>query len=175
MVLTVSVALSGIMFFGVSLVKSDESILVSEIKSKEASLANQGGVDQEARDLAANIATISALLDRSVNFSELIQDIGSAIPDGARLTGLSLTGDSSSPLQITAITDTQEKAAIMRKNLEDSEIFSGADIQVITPKDVDGVRTYTAIFVASFATEEKPKTTNNLPNPNDEVPEEQQD
>lgn len=175
LVLAVSIAIAAIMFFGVSFVKSDESNLKSEIAAKEATLAEKGNVESEARALAADINTISSLLGRSINFSDLITDIGAVIPNGARLTGLSLTGDSSSPLQITAVTDTQEKAAVMRKNLEDSSLFSGADIQTITPRDADGQRTYTAVIVTTFNTDTTGNVTEELPDPNAEIPEEEQD
>jgi len=175
LILAVSVGIASIMFFGVAFVKAGESNLTSEIEVKQASLSQKGNVEAEAKSLAADINTISSLLDRSINFSDLIQSIGAVIPQGARLTGLSLTGDSSSPLQITAITDTQEKAAVMRQNLEDSGVFSGADIQTITPRDSEtGARTYTAIFVTTFADKTDDKAAEQL-DPNAEIPEEEQD
>ena len=173
LVLIVAATLAGIMLFGVSLVNADEDSLVETIEQKETSLLALGNAEAEAKALSGNIKTISALFDRSVNFSQLIQSIGAIIPDGARLTGLSLTGDSSSPLQITAITDTQALAAVLQKNIEDSNLFTGADILSINPIDIGTTTFYSSAIVTSLsAVQDEAATTLS---PTEEVPEEEQD
>lgn len=137
LILAVSLSLVAVLFFGVTVISGDEQSLEQAIEEKSVVLSDLEGSVAEAKDLESSIDTISALLAREVSFSELLQDIGSVIPDGASLSGLSLTGDESLPLRIDAEVNSQPLAAILRENLENSDLFSNADIQSITASNID--------------------------------------
>jgi Tfp pilus assembly protein PilN len=137
LVVSVSIALVAVLLFGVGVVSADERSLKKNIEERQVILSGLSSVTQEAQDLESTVNTISALLEREIEFSKLLKDIGAVIPSGASLTGLALTGDESVPLQIDAEISTQSLAAVLRENLEDSNLFQGADIQSISIGDVN--------------------------------------
>lgn len=157
LIMAVSLSLASLLFFGVAVVSGDEESLHQNIQEKEAILAELEDSVGKAKELEQQIDTISALLEREVSFSSLLRDIGGVIPEGASLTGLSLTGDETLPLRIGATVRNQPLAAVLRENLEDSELFENADIQSITASEVDArgnALFYSVQLVVNFETEE---------------------
>lgn len=95
-------------------------------------------VQDEAKQLSLTINTIAALFSREVDFSNMLTQIGQLMPPNAILTNLEI--DSSikdSPLNISAQVDTEEKAAVLRNNLEKSDLFDKAKIISIEKISVD--------------------------------------
>lgn len=128
----ISLALVAVLFFGVTVVSGDERSLRQAIDEKQQILTELEPTVAEAKQLEGTINTIAALLSREITFSQLLQDIAAVIPNGASLTGLSLTGDESLPLRIDALINDQTLAAVMRENLENSDLFEQADIQSVS-------------------------------------------
>lgn len=157
-IILVSLSLVGLLFFGVSIVSQDETTLRQITDQEKISLAQYDESLKKAEDLEKTIITVGKLLDREVSFYGLLQDIGGVIPSEASLTGISLTGNPSEPLRIDAITNSQETAAILRQNLEESDLFSKADIQTIIVGDVDSQNkpiNYQVRIVVQFAQGDK--------------------
>lgn len=153
LIILVSLSLVAVLFFGVSVVSGDERSLKQAIEEKQVVLSELDTTVAEAKELEQTIDTISALLKRELSFAALLKDIGAVVPSGASLTGLSLTGDESLPLSIDAVLSEQSTAAIMRENLENSDLFQNADIQSITASEIDEagvVKQYQARFVVNF-------------------------
>lgn len=93
-------------------------------------------VHDEAKELAATVNTIAALMAYNIQFSDLLVQIGGIMPPGSVLTGLQFSiEDTDSPLIVTAEVDTEEKAAILRNNLAASPLFARAEIKSITKKE----------------------------------------
>src|SRR5690606_7011410 len=89
-------------------------------------------IQKDAEELSVTVNTISALLARNVEFSEMLTEIGSVMPSGAVLTGLQFSiEDLESPLVISAQLDTEERAAVLRNNLASSNLFHKAEIKSI--------------------------------------------
>ena len=153
LILAISVSLVAVLVFGVVIVSRDEKSLQQAIGVKEDTLAQLQPEVDEAKALADKINTVGALTKKNVKFSQLIQNIAALIPSGASLSGLTLTGDEQRPLQIEAKTDTPQLAAVLRENLESSDLFSLADIQTINIGDTQGSRVlnYSVVIVAQFA------------------------
>lgn len=149
----ISISLVGVLIFGVVIVSRDESSLQKAIDTKQQTLDQLQPEFNQAKLLANRVNTVKALFDKNIEFSKLLQNIGALIPDGASLTGLSLTGNDQRPLQIQAKVKTQDLAAVLRENLEASDIFSLADIQVINVGDTKGSvpLNYVVTIVAQFA------------------------
>lgn len=101
----------------------------SSINAKSAELSNLDALSNEAQGISDTISTAATLLNREIRFSELIQKIGSVMPKGARLNGLSLTGDRTSPLEIQAVLANPEQAGVLQNNLLTLDLFEAADIQ----------------------------------------------
>lgn len=90
-------------------------------------------VEQKAKELSSTINTIAGLFAKDLKFSDLLTQIGSVMPEGAVLTSLRFSIDElDSPLEIKAQVDSQEKAAVLRNNLDSSNLFSSAEIVDIT-------------------------------------------
>jgi len=154
LVVEIGVALAAIISFGVQIVRNDESTLNKSISQKELQLTEYENDNIRATALTAKIDTISSLLKDEVKFSELIQEIGGLLPNGARLTGLQLTSDLSQPLVLVAVVNTKTTATQLQQNLANSDLFIGADIQSLNPANVDDqsgrVIDYTVNIVVAF-------------------------
>ncbi|MDX1765584.1 MAG: hypothetical protein R3313_01375 [Candidatus Saccharimonadales bacterium] len=129
--IVVVILVAGIMLFGFTIAQDDEQALRDSIAQKESDLASLIAVEQRAGDLSRKIDTVGSLLDREIKFSTVLQEIGAILPEGANLTSLQLSSDSTEPLRVSALVDTKNSAAILRQNIEDSDRFSGADIENI--------------------------------------------
>ncbi len=99
------------------------------ITTKSAELTDLESLSAEAQSISDTISTAATLLNREIRFSELIQKIGSVMPSGAKLNGLSLTGDKTSPLEIQAVLESPEQAGVLQNNLLTLDLFEAADIQ----------------------------------------------
>ena len=64
----------------------------------------------------------------------MIPRIGSLLPEGMVLNGLSLTGGKTSPLQLDVDMTSPGLAAVVQQNLVNSDLFEAADIGTITSK-----------------------------------------
>lgn len=86
-------------------------------------------VQDEAKQLSLTINTIAALFSREIDFSTMLTKIGQLMPPNAVLTNLEVSSNTKdSPLNISAQVDTEEKAAVLRNNLEKSDLFDKAKI-----------------------------------------------
>ena len=162
----VVVLIAGVLFFGFTIASADESSLQESIAQKESDLNELVAVEGDASDLADKIDTVGKLLDREVKFSEVLQEIGSILPEGAILTSLRLTNSNEEPLRIAALVDTKNNAAVLRQNIEDSDRFTGADIEgIVVNLDENGEPDGFAVTVIASPTnlggEEAPAATNN--------------
>lgn len=86
------------------------------------------------------LETVNKLYESGISFSELIPKIGSLLPEGTILNGLSLTGDSTDTLTLDVNLEKPELTAVLVRNLIESDIFEAADIGTIVPKGAEGDR-----------------------------------
>jgi Tfp pilus assembly protein PilN len=153
LVIAISGALLAIIFFGMVLVNKEEKDLKAAIAIDQAEAAKLEAVNSEAKELSDTVNTISKLLGREVKFSELLVEIGSILPKGTVLTGLTLSAEQDQPLTLDALVVNEEAAAILRENLADSELFEAADIVSIAAGETDsasGTYGFTAQYRAYF-------------------------
>lgn len=148
--------LCGAYGYGHLTLTKERSDIEASIATKSAELTDLEALSNEAQGISDTISTAATLLNREIRFSELIQKIGSVMPEGAKLNGLSLTGDKTHPLEIQAILESPEQAGILQNNLLTLDIFEAADIQdVQTTTVVDEqtkveTKTYTSRMSVSF-------------------------
>lgn len=89
-------------------------------------------VQKNAEQLSGTINAISTLMSKDVRFSQMLTQIANLMPPGSSLTGLQIDiEDTKAPLAISADVDTESKAAVLRNNLAQSELFEGAEIKSI--------------------------------------------
>ncbi len=157
----VGLALVAILFFGLTIMSNDERLIKKAITEREATLASLKSSEDEAQELASQITTIGSLLNTELNYSDVIVQIGSLIPEGATLQNLDLQQTiKTDPLSLTVLVDTQAKAAVLQQNFENSPLFAGADIQTIAPSERTedgGVLNYTVSMIVSYAGKEEEK------------------
>lgn len=128
----IGVAATLVMLSGLQLTRNDEKLLDEIIDSKTAIYETSKVYDTQASELKSDLATIRKVFDREVQLSKLLVEIASAIPVNVELTSLSLTGNNTAPLQITAKADSQALAGTLRRNLVDSGVFEAADLQSVS-------------------------------------------
>ncbi len=126
------IALAGIIILGDNKLSNVQNQLRTEVKDGQAEVESLKGYHEEAREIASQIDTLSKLFANEVKFSELLTSIGGVMPTGSSLTQLSLNEDRSLPINLTAQVVNEGTAAVLRKNLEESDIFSKADIVSLT-------------------------------------------
>jgi len=117
-----------LMTFGRQALTRTRSDIENSLSSDRARVAELKGVNDEATDLSNTINTIDTLLDREVKFSLLLQEIGSIMPPGAKLSALALSQDATQPVRLSVDLTSAERAGVLQQNLAESEIFIGADI-----------------------------------------------
>lgn len=90
-------------------------------------------IQAQAEELSGTVNTVAGLLTNNVKFSQMLTQIAGLMPQGSVLTGLQFSiEDVKLPLIISAQVDSEQKAAILRNNIEASDLFSRADIQNIS-------------------------------------------
>lgn len=127
------VMIGSLQFFGI-----DDSALKSEIEQNNTTITALQSTSADTNKTVSRLDTVNTLYDSGISFSELVPKIGSLLPEGTVLNALSLTGESTDTLNLDVDLERPELAAILVKNLIDSELFEAADIGNINPKGADG-------------------------------------
>lgn len=149
--IVVTIALLGVVIAGSQKLSSVQSDIRSQTKADESKVQELSGYQEEAKKIADRVNTLSNLFDREVKFSELLTSIGGVMPSGSALTQLSLSEDRTLPLNLTASVKDEATAAVLRKNLEESDIFDKADIISITAdEDVNSGYKFQVTITAVF-------------------------
>jgi hypothetical protein len=145
-VLVAIVMLGSLQFFG-----TDESALKTEIDENNITILTLQKDTSELNKTVAKLDTANKLYDSSITFSTLVPKIGSLLPSGTVLNALSLTGESTDALSLDIDMERPELAAVLVKNLVDSDLFEAADIGSINPKGGDGDQyRYGTVIKVSF-------------------------
>lgn len=87
------------------------------------------GTQKEVQDISNSFKLVVKVLNQEIQFSQLLRQIGAAIPDNARLTGLNIS-QTQGAIDITAVAKDYTTASQVQVNLADpnNKIFSKADI-----------------------------------------------
>jgi hypothetical protein len=87
------------------------------------------GTQKKAKDITNNIKTINQVLSREIRFSDLISHIGSVMPPGTVLSGLTLSKVDGA-LDLSATAKDYSSATQIAVNLSDpkNKIFDKVDI-----------------------------------------------
>jgi Tfp pilus assembly protein PilN len=103
----------------------------TQVSSAQAQLQKENltSTEKQVQDVTSSLKLSVKVLSQEVLFSKLIQQIGAAIPDGAILSSLQITGVSGG-LDLTADTTNYTTATQVQVNLASpsNKIFAKADI-----------------------------------------------
>jgi cell division protein FtsL len=145
-ILVAIVMLGSLEFFG-----TDEAALREEIEENNTTITVLRSNTSELNQTVTRLATVDKLYESGITFSTLIPRIGSLLPEGTVLNGLSLTGESTDTLNLDVDLERPELAAVLIRNMVDSDLFEAADIGNLNPKGADGDRyRYGTVLRVSF-------------------------
>ncbi len=120
-----------IIFFGQVYISQATERLEQEIAQSEQNLQEQNIEEVESRvqDISNSLNLVVDILSEQILFSSLIQSVGSVIPEGAVLTGLTIN-EAGGGIDLSANATDYDTATQVQVNLEDpaNGIFTKADI-----------------------------------------------
>jgi hypothetical protein len=144
--LVATVMMGSLRLFG-----TNESALLEEIAQNKIMISNLQEKTSEVNKTVTRLNTVNKLYESGISFSELVPSIGGLLPRGSVLNALSLTGESTDTLNLDVDLERPELAAVLVRNLVESDIFEAADIGAINPKGgVDERYPYGTIVRVSF-------------------------
>ncbi|MFT4532138.1 MAG: Tfp pilus assembly protein PilN [Candidatus Saccharimonadales bacterium] len=138
------------MLISLSFVGADEPNLKKTIEDNQIQVSQLESQTSDLSKVSSRLTTADKLFESSIEFSSLIPEIGSLLPEGAVLNSLSLTGGNTDPLGLDVGIANADLAAILQKNLVDSELFEAADIGSISSSGSSERYTFSALISVSF-------------------------
>lgn len=130
-----------IMAFGWVYINQQNKNLARNIDSVNQQLQAEdlAGTQKKAKDITSNIKIINQVLSREIRFSELISHIGSVMPPGTVLSGLTLSKVDGG-LDLSATARDYTSATQIAVNLSDpkNQIFDKLDIVNINCSSTSG-------------------------------------
>jgi Tfp pilus assembly protein PilN len=132
-------AAGGYLYLNMSIHNTQQQIADTQ---RQLQTADQAKIQRQVTDISNNLKLAVQVLSKEVLFSKLLKQLASVTPNGAILTGLSIT-QAQTGIDVTAKTTDYKSATQLQVNLTDpnNQIFSQADIVSIdcsgTAGDVD--------------------------------------
>lgn len=122
--------------------------LSSALDNRKQQRKQYDETENKVKTLQKNISLIEKLFTNKTEFSGLLQDLASAMPAGAYINKISLTGDEKEPVELLINVDSPEKAGVLRNALNASSRIKSVDIQSVS-KDTN-VGGYVVEVVIAF-------------------------
>lgn len=156
LVVVAGLALAAVITFGVQIVRSDESKLVTSINAKELQLEEYTDEIAEAKILSEKIDTVDVLLQNEVKYSVVLQEVARLLPPGSAVRNINLaTEDLEENLSLQVFLVNKTTATQLQQNLANSDLFTGADIQQLSSRDSpDSAFKWTTEVIVSFDLEQ---------------------
>lgn len=96
-----------------------------QLAESEEKLASLQGLRERVKVYNSSLAQAKNIFDNETRLSNLIRNLSGTLPPGAVLNTVSFNvGSLDKPLSITAQLDDFEKAAVLKRNFEDSGLFT---------------------------------------------------
>ncbi len=121
-----------------------------QINQKQQKVASYHQLEQQARTLTARLHAIHAIQGSQTKFSVLLADLAQVMPQGTAIDSITLTGNSSQPVQISVEAVNYQTALGFRDSLTQSKLISAADINSIAPSSSGSGSTYTVSVTLAF-------------------------
>lgn len=137
-----ALSVAGVMVGSINLVARDQGSLEDTLAVNDQQVIALERDISELKNVADRLEAADKLYEENVAFSELIPEIGSILPQGAIINGLSLSGGVNDPLSLSVSITEADLAAVLQRNLVDSELFEAADVNSISPIGGDSATTY---------------------------------
>lgn len=127
-----------VFFVSQAFISRDDSRIKEETAINNAKVLELEKQIKDISSVAARLETTNKVYESSINFSKLIPEIGSLLPKGTIINGLSLTGGITDPLTLSINMVSADLAPVLQNNLVQSDLFEAADINSITSIQTDG-------------------------------------
>lgn len=119
----------GATFFIMTMTKTNAE---QEIADNTARASNYVEVDKKAAEFRSNLATAKAILDKEVQYSNVILAISQTIPSGVILDVLNLDASTfGTSTSLSAKAKTYEDALRLKSSFERSDIFSNVHLESV--------------------------------------------
>jgi type II secretory pathway component PulL len=129
------IGLGGLATYGLLTLHQSTNNYNQQIASSEALFNKEkfSSVESQVQDISNSFRLVVQVLSKEVLFSELIKQIGVIMPDGANLSGLTIS-QLQGAIDITAVATNYDTASQVQVNLAApaNKLFSKADIVSIT-------------------------------------------
>lgn len=152
-----ALATAGIMIGSLKFVGTDKASLNKEISESNTQILELESSITATEKIASRLETAKKISDASINFSDLIPEIGAVLPKGVVLNALALNEGRTGTLQLDVDMTSSGLAPVLIKNLVESDLFEAADIGNLTPKSAgssssnqSSVYGFSASLTASF-------------------------
>lgn len=116
------------------------------INDKQAKISTYKDLETKVASINAQLTAIKTVQQNQPKFSQLLADLAAAMPKGASLSNLLLTGDEKKPVHITATTDSYATAATLRDALSTSPRISQVDLNSVSVSTNGFSATITFLF-----------------------------
>ena len=100
-----------------------------QIAGKQQEIAAFSNLQDQAKSANARLKAFKGLVTTQARFSVILSDLAEHTPKGVFINSISLTGNSSSAVQIAATADSYQSVASFRDALVASPRISSADIE----------------------------------------------
>lgn len=145
-----------IMLLSLQYIGSEEPDLRRTLDADQATVTALEAEIKSIENVATRLETAKKVAERSVKLSELIPQIGAVLPDGVVLNALSLSGGMTDSLQLDVDLREAGLAAVLIRNLVESDLFEAADISSLSPRgtgtddSAGDIYQFTASLTANF-------------------------
>jgi Tfp pilus assembly protein PilN len=137
--LIIIVTMSATVLFGMFYIDSSKKALTESIEKTQTEIKTEklDQVQKEAVALSQGVKLIVQILSKEVKFSKLLQSLGTIMPSGTNLSGITLSNDVAGALDLTATATNYQAATQVQVNLldEKNNLFSKVDTVSVSCDD----------------------------------------
>lgn len=105
--------------------------LNADLADKERIINTKADVLKEGQTVDNQLEIAASLIDKEYQFSALLNDISSALPNSARIMSIKLDGDDKIPLALRLEVKSRNNVTEVQQALQKSQRFTHVDIQSI--------------------------------------------
>ena len=133
------IVMGATVFFGGFYIDNAKKSLASSIEQTKTAITNQklDKVKADAEELSSGVKLIVQVLSKEVQFSKLLQKLGTMMPAGATLGNIQLSNKVNGALDLTANAVDYQSATQVQVNLEDpkNNLFDKVDTLSVSCSD----------------------------------------
>lgn len=131
-IVLVVVILGGIFAAAIYYLDKQVNTVSLDLATKQQSIASFAPAKATAADAAGRLNAITYIEGTQTRFSQLLYDLAAVLPKGVSISGISLTGNSATPVVVSVNGATYNEVLAFRDAIVTSPRIAGADLESIT-------------------------------------------